>query len=80
MDEAEAAVQREGNRHAMLGHGIHIRRDEGQVQLQPVRQAGVEHGVGRENFGKLRGQGYIVIRQADVGMLREESVSRQIEL
>ena len=51
MDQAEAAIERHRDRHARFGHGVHVRRNDRNVQMQTFRQHSIELRIARENFG-----------------------------
>ena len=80
MDEPQAAIERHGNGHAMLGDGVHVRRDNGQVQLEALGKGGVQLGLVRQDVGKLGGQRDVVVGQAGVGVPREKGVRGQEEV
>ena len=66
MDEAQSAVERHRDGHARFGHGVHVRRNDRDVQVQTFRERGVQLRVARQNFGIKRGQRDVVERQADL--------------
>jgi hypothetical protein len=74
MDEAETAVEGHGRGHAGFGDGVHVRRDDGDVELQRLGEDGFQLGVAREDFRVKRGEGEIVKREADVALSREKRV------
>ena len=76
MDEAEAAVERHADGHARLGDSVHVRRDDGDVEVQSFGKTRLQHGVAREDFGELRGQSHVVEREAELGVSREKFVRR----
>ena len=76
VNEAEAAVERHGGGHARFGHGVHVRRDDRDVQLQTVGELGVELGVAGQDFGVQRGEREIVEGETDAGVRGEKSVRR----
>ena len=47
MNETKAAVERHGDGHAVLGDGIHVGGDNGQMQIEAYGKGGVQHGVAR---------------------------------
>ena len=80
MNEPEPAAERQRYGHAMFGDGVHIGRDDGQMQLQAIGQRGVQRHVAREHIGVQRGEGDVVVSEAGVGVAREEGVRSQIEM
>ena len=80
MNQAQPAAERHGNRHARFGHRVHVRRDHGDVQVQPVRERRVQLGVARQDLGIKRRQGDVVVRQPNVVVGREECIRRLEEL
>ena len=79
MDQAEAAVERHRNGHARLGDGVHVGGDGRDVQLQAVRERGVELGVAREDFRIKRRQRDVVEREAYLAVRGEERIRRLVE-
>jgi len=79
MDQAQAAVECHASGHARLGDGVHIGRDDREVQAQSIRQLGVERGVSRENLRVKRGKGEVVVRQGQASLGREKGVRRLIK-
>ena len=79
MDEAEAAVERHGDGHARFGDGVHVRRNDRDVQLQTVGERGVELRVARQDFRIQRGERDVVERQADFAVRREKFIRRLVE-
>jgi len=47
-----------------LGHGVHRRAEEGDVELDVAGQARAQTGLGRLEVGVLRYQRHVVIRQS----------------
>ena len=66
MDEAEAAVGRHGDGHARLGHGVHVGRNDRDVEAQIFRELGVELRVARENLRIKRRQRDVVESQGEL--------------
>jgi hypothetical protein len=54
VDDADAALLRQGDRQACFGHGIHRCRDERQVETDIAGDGGGEVGVARQD-GRVRG-------------------------
>ena len=79
VDEPERAVERHGDGHARFRHGVHVRRNDGDVQVQPFSQRGVELRVARENVGIERRQCDVVVGQRLIGMRGEEGVRSLVE-
>ena len=79
VDEPERAVERHGDGHARFRHGVHVRRNDGDVQVQPFGQRGVELRVARENVGIERRQCDVVVGQRLIGMRGEEGVRSLVE-
>jgi len=64
VDEADAARLRQGNGHRGLGHRIHGRRDQGDVQNDVARQPRLQAHPGGQHFGICRHQQHIVESQS----------------
>ena len=80
MDQAQAAIECHGDGHARFGHGVHVGRNDRNVQVQAVGQLHVELRVAREDFGIKRGQRDVVVGQREVGVRREKHIRRLVEL
>ena len=50
------------------------------MQIEAFGKGGVQHGIARQDVGIQRGEGDVVVGQADVGVPREEGVRGQIKL
>ena len=74
MDQAEAAVERHGDGHARLGDRVHVRGDDRNLEVEMLRQRGLEVGVPGEDFGILRRQGDVVISKGDALLRGEKGV------
>ncbi len=79
MDEAEAAVERHRDGHARFSHGVHVGGDDGDVQMQDLRELRVEMRVAREDFGIQRRERDVVKRQADLVVSGKEFIRRLVE-
>ena len=79
MNEAEAAVERHGDGHARFGDGVHVGGNRRDVQVQAVRERGVELRVARQDFRIQRRQRDVVIRQADFAVRGEKGIRRLVE-
>ena len=79
VDQPQAAIERHAGGHLRLGDGVHIGRDNREVQAQSTRQLGVERGVSGENLRVNRGKGEVVVRQGQASLAREEGVCRLIK-
>ena len=80
VDHAEPAVERHRDGHARLGHGVHVGRDDRDVQVQAVGERRVELGVARQDFGVKRGERDVVVGQAHAMVAGEKGIRRLIEL
>ena len=76
VDDPQAPVESHADGHLGFGDGVHVRREDGQVEVDAVGEIGLEVGVLRENGGIISGQGDIVERQASLAVGFEECVSR----
>ena len=56
VNNPDPALLRHGNRHVRLGHRIHSRADNGNVQRNVARNLGLRVGRGRHNFRMRRQQ------------------------
>ncbi len=72
VDEPEPAIQQHRDGHAPLGHGVHVRGDDRDVELKAVRERGVELRVAGEDFGVKRGEGDVVVGQRGAGLVRKK--------
>ena len=79
MDEAEAAVERHGDGHARFGHGVHVGRNDRDVQVQIFRELRVELRVARENFRIKRRQRDVVERQGELVVRGKKLIRRLVE-
>ena len=79
MDEAEAAVGRHGNGHARLGHGVHVGRNDRNVEMQVFREPGVKLRVTRENLRIQRRERDVVEGQTELVVRREKLIRRLVE-
>ena len=79
VDEAQAAVERHGDGHARFRHGVHVRRNDRDIEVESFRKLRVELRVPREHLRIKRRQGDIVIRQAEAAVGREKRVGRLVE-
>ena len=52
VDDAEAAGLRHGDRHLGLGHGVHGRGDDRDIERNLAGDAGADVGVGRQQLGQ----------------------------
>ena len=80
VDEAEAAVERHGDRHARLGDGVHVGRDHGNLQPQPIADDSRGVGVLGQNLRIQGGERNVVERERGGKIGAEEGRGRQIEL
>ena len=80
MNEAEPAVERHGNRHARLGHGVHVGRNDGNIETQTFRKLRVEMCVARENLGIKRCERDVVEREREMTVRGEKLIRRLVEL
>ena len=80
MDQPQPAVERHRDGHARLGHRVHVRGDDRDVQVQTLRQGRVELRVAGQDFRVKRRQRDVVVGQPDVAVGREEGVRRLVEL
>ena len=64
VNQAHAAVERHLDRHLGFGYGVHIGRDDRNLQLQGFGEAGAQIGLTRKHFRVKRGERYVVVRQA----------------
>ncbi len=60
MDEADAALLRDRDRHPRLGHGVHRRRDQRDVERDPARELGRDVGVARHDRARCGNQEHVV--------------------
>ncbi len=79
MDEAEAAVEGHGDGHPGLGDGIHVRGDDGDLEMKALRESGLERGVAGEDFRVLRGKSDVVVGEGDALLGGEKGVGGLIE-
>lgn len=49
VDEAEAAAERHGDGHRGFGNSVHIRRDDGDMELEGGREGSIQTGLPRED-------------------------------
>jgi len=79
MDEAEAAVERHGDGHARLGDGVHVGRDDGDLEPEGGGEGGGEVGVLREDLAVEGGEGDVVVGERGRQAGGEEAVGREVE-
>ncbi|OQB89931.1 MAG: hypothetical protein BWX86_02335 [Verrucomicrobia bacterium ADurb.Bin122] len=79
VDEAEAAVERHRNGHLRLGDGVHVGRDDGNLEADGVRELGGGVGVLGEDVREERGQRNVVEGERGGQVCAEEGVSLEIE-
>jgi len=79
MDEAQAAVGRHRDGHARLGYGVHVRRNDRDVEAQIFRELGVELRVARENLRIKRRQRDVVEGQGELVVRGEKLIRRLVE-
>ena len=60
VDDAEAAGLRHGDRHRGLGHGVHGRGHNGNIERNLARHAGADIGVRRQDVGQAGLQQHVV--------------------
>ena len=79
VDDAEAAGLRHGDRHLGLGHGVHGRGDDRDIERDFASDPGADIGVGRQQLGQSRLEQDVVegerFAQGSVGFL----VHRQLQ-
>ena len=80
MDQPQSAVERHRDCHPRLGHRVHIRRDDRDVQVQSLRQDRVELRVPGQDLGVERRERDVVVRQPQAAEGREEGVRRLVKL
>lgn len=49
VDEAKTAAERHGDGHRGFGNSVHIRRDDGDMELERWRECGIQTGLPRED-------------------------------
>jgi len=74
VDQAHAAVERHLDGHFRLRHGVHVRGDDGNLQLEVLRKPGDQIRLAGEHLGIQRGQRNVVVGQADGQVAGEETV------
>jgi hypothetical protein len=79
MDEAEPAVGRHGNGHARFGHGVHVGRNDRDVEAQIFRELRVELRVARKNLRIKRRQRDVVEGQGELVVRGEKLIRRLVE-
>ncbi len=79
MDEAQAAVGRHRDGHARLGYGVHVRRNDRDVEAQIFRELGVELRVARENLRIKRRQRDVVEGQGELVVRGKKLIRRLVE-
>ena len=74
MENAEPPGLRHGDRHARLGHGVHGRGDDRNVEDDAARDPRADVDLGRQHVGQARLQQYVVegerLARASVGFCR----------
>ena len=80
VDEPQRAVEGHGDGHARFGDGVHVRRDDGDVQAQALGEDGIELGVAREDVRIKRRQRDVVVSQRGAGLRGKEGVRGLVEL
>ena len=79
VDKTQPAVERHGDGHARLGHRVHVRRDDRDIEVQPFGEPGVELRVTRENLRIERRQSHVIVRERQAAVRGEESVRWLVE-
>ena len=65
VDEAQAAREGHGDGHGGFGYGVHVCRDDGQMEVEAVVEDGIEKGFAWEYVGVLGGQGDVVVGEGE---------------
>ena len=79
MDEAEAAIERHRDGHPGFGHGVHVGRNDRDVQLKIFRERRVELRVAREDLGIQRRERDVIKCEPGLVVRRKKLVRRLVE-
>ena len=80
VDEPETAVERHGDGHAGFGDGVHVGREDWNLQTQGVGERSGDIGVLRQNLAVEGRKRDVVVSQGDRQAGREKTSGGQIEL
>ena len=61
VDESKAAVECHLDRHLRFGHGIHVGRDDGNLQFQRIGNTSRKIGLSRQHIRVERGERDVVV-------------------
>ena len=75
VDHADAAGLRHGDGEPALGHGVHGRGDDGDLDLDLAGHARADVGLGWEHVGGARLQEHVVERQRHGGLVQMRAVA-----
>ena len=80
VDEAQAARKRHRDGHGRFGDRVHVGREDGQVQVQPVVEHGIQQGFPREDIRIQRGKSDVVVGERQAGVVRKKFRGRLVKL
>ena len=79
VNQAEPAVQCQGNGHTGFGDRIHIRRNDGEMQVEAGSKARFVVSVFRQDFAVTGSQRHIVIGEGQAFATMKKTVGRLVE-
>ena len=79
VNESKAAIQCQGDRHPRFGDGVHVRRNNRQVERKAGRYQGFEVRLARHDLAVKRGEGHIVVGEGNSGVRLKKIIRWTIE-
>src|SRR5438270_8426570 len=80
MDDSQPSIEGHRDSHTTLSDSIHVRRDDWDVQMEPISEVRLEDSVAGKNFGIERCERDIIVGEPDVVIRGKKCVSALVKL